>query len=149
LTVSNHIEALNSSLQKTNEWVRDVAAELGDDNRHHAYAALRATLHTLRDRLSVEQSAHFSAQLPLVLRGAYFEGWKSGEASRRVRTQEDFVENVRREMRDVTPLYRERCEQAVIASLVVIARHIDLGTSAKLHESLPRGLRELWPAYLS
>ena len=56
--VSNHIEALNSSMQKTNEWIRDVAQELGDDNRHHAYAALRATLHALRDRLSLEQNAH-------------------------------------------------------------------------------------------
>jgi uncharacterized protein (DUF2267 family) len=147
--VSHHIEALNSSLQKTNEWIRDVAAELGDDNRQHAYAALRATLHTLRDRLSVEQSAHFSAQLPLVLRGAYFEGWKPSATPRHSRSQEDFVASVRREMRDATPLFRERCEDAVIASLCVIARHIDIGTSVKMQESLPRELRAFWPTYLS
>jgi uncharacterized protein (DUF2267 family) len=147
--VSNHIEALNSSMQKTNEWIRDVAEELGDDNRHHAYAALRATLHTLRDRLSPEQSAHFSAQLPLVLRGAYFEGWRPSANARPVRTCEDFFECVRRELRDTTPLFRERCEDAVSASLSVIARYVDIGTSTKLIESMPRELRALWPVYLS
>ncbi len=147
--MSNHIEALISSMQKTNEWIRDVAQELGDDNRHHAYAALRATLHTLRDRLSLEQSAHLSAQLPLVLRGTYFEGWRPGITPQRFRSQEDFFENVRREMRDTTPLFRERCEDAVTASLAVIARYVDIGTSNKLMDSLPRDLRALWPAQLS
>jgi uncharacterized protein (DUF2267 family) len=147
--VSNHVEALSSSMQKTNEWIRDVARELGDDNRHHAYAALRATLHTLRDRLSLEQNAHLSAQLPLVLRGTYFEGWRPSETPQRFRTQEDFFENIRREMRDTTPLFRERCEDAVAASLTVIARYVDAGTSGKLMDTLPRELRALWPAYMS
>lgn len=146
--MSNHVEALNSSMQKTNEWIRDVALELGDDNRQHAYSALRATLHALRDRLSVEQSAHLSAQLPLVLRGAYFEGWRPDQAPQRIRSREEFYEHVRREMRDTTPLFRERCEDAVAASLAVISRYVDLGTSTKLMQSLPKDLRILWPAYV-
>ena len=147
--MSNHIEALSSSLHKTNEWIRDVADVLGDGNRHYAYNALRATLHTLRDRLSLEQSAHFSAQLPLVLRGAYFEGWRPSETPSRIRTLDDFIECVRREMRDTTPLFHERCAEAVAASLTAIARHVDVGTVAKIQECLPRELREMWPHFVA
>ncbi len=62
---------------------------------------------------------------------------------------QDFFEKVRRAMRDTTPLFRERCEDAVTASLALIARCVDTGTSTKLMESLPRELRVLWPAYVS
>lgn len=51
-------------------------------------------------------------------------------------------------MRDTTPLFREHCEDAVAASLAVIARYVDVGTSSKLMESLPKDLRALWPAYV-
>lgn len=146
--MSNHIEALHSSMQKTHEWIRDVAFELGDDDRHQAYAALRATLHALRDRLNVEQSAHLSAQLPLVLRGVYFEGWRPSQTPQRLRSQEEFLQHVRREMPEAAPLFRERCSDAVAACLKVIAHHVDPGTSLKLVETLPKELRILWPAYV-
>jgi len=49
--------------------------ELQSEDRQLAYAALRATLHALRDRLTVEEAVQFGAQLPMLLRGMYYEGW--------------------------------------------------------------------------
>ena len=46
------------------------------DDRHLAYVALRATLHALRDRLGPENAVHLAAQLPMLLRGLYYEGWR-------------------------------------------------------------------------
>lgn len=145
--MSNHVDALSSSMQKTNEWLRDVAMQLGEDSKQHAYSALRATLHALRDRLTVEQSAHFAAQLPLVLRGTFFEGWRPSQTGQRIRSMEDFLEAVRGHLGDTSPIFHEGCEEAVRSSLRVIAQHIDTGTVQKLQDSLPRDLRELWPAY--
>jgi uncharacterized protein (DUF2267 family) len=67
------IEAFDTTVQKTNEWLRDISRELGDENRRHAYLALRGTLHAIRDFLPIEESAQLSAQLPMLVRGIYFE----------------------------------------------------------------------------
>ena len=36
-------------------------------DRHEAYLALRATLHALRDRLTIEETAQLAAQLPMLI----------------------------------------------------------------------------------
>src|SRR5207253_965740 len=71
----NALEVLDTTMHKTHEWINAVAEETHLET-HDAYQALRAVLQTLRDRLSLEQSAHLSAQLPMLLRGLFFEGWK-------------------------------------------------------------------------
>jgi hypothetical protein len=40
-----------------------------------AYDVLRITLHTVRDRLSVDDNAKVGNDLPLLLRSLYFEAW--------------------------------------------------------------------------
>ncbi len=69
------LDVLDTTVQKTHEWLRDIKDELGFDNDHAAYAALRATLHGLRDLLVTDQVARFGAQLPMLVRGIYYEGW--------------------------------------------------------------------------
>ena len=57
-------------------WVNEVAKEFDTDDRgSFAYGVLRAWLHTLRDRLTVEAAAHFAAQLPDLIRGVFYAGW--------------------------------------------------------------------------
>jgi Uncharacterized conserved protein (DUF2267) len=38
--------------------------------------ALRSVLHVLRNRLTPEQAVHLGAQLPLLVRGIFYEGWR-------------------------------------------------------------------------
>ncbi|HET6505026.1 MAG TPA: DUF2267 domain-containing protein [Amycolatopsis sp.] len=57
------------------EWLTTVASWLGTEDRDYTYRALRAWLHLVRDRLTVDSAAHLAAQLPELLRGVYFEGW--------------------------------------------------------------------------
>src|SRR5271165_2158597 len=42
----------------------------------NAYRALRSVLYVLRDRLTPEQAVHLGAQLPILVRGTYYEGWR-------------------------------------------------------------------------
>jgi uncharacterized protein (DUF2267 family) len=143
----SHFDSLESSLQKTNEWIRDMGLELGDDDRHHGYVALRAALHALRDRLTVEQSAHLAAQLPLVLRGLYYEGWSPARVPQRIRTRAEYLESIRAELEDAPPSIKERQEEIAQATFRVLARHIDWGEVHKIQEALPKPLRSMWPQY--
>jgi uncharacterized protein (DUF2267 family) len=134
-------------MHKTREWIRDMGMELEDDDRHHAYVALRAALHTLRDRLTIEQSAHFAAQLPLVLRGLYFEGWSPAHVPQRIRNQDEYLESVQLALADAPPDLQDRFLDVTRGAFRVIATHIDEGEVMKVVESLPKPLRALWPAY--
>src|SRR3546814_899771 len=84
----------------TNEWLNDIAAELGTDDRRRAYAVMRATLHAVRDFLTVDEAAQFGAEMPILIRGVYYEGWKPSRNPAQDRHKEDFLERMRAEMRD-------------------------------------------------
>lgn len=57
-------------------WLEDVRAEIGTTDVRLAHRVLRAWLHAVRDRLPVEAAAHLAAQLPVLLRGEFYEGWE-------------------------------------------------------------------------
>ncbi|GAA4933128.1 DUF2267 domain-containing protein [Streptomyces coeruleoprunus] len=70
-----HAPDFEHAIHTANIWLKSVCEALGTDDRHLAHRALRAWLHTLRDRLTVDVAAHFAAQLPELLRGVYYDGW--------------------------------------------------------------------------
>jgi uncharacterized protein (DUF2267 family) len=59
------LDVFDTTLQKTHIWLNEIADELDWEERFRAYKALRAGLHALRDRLTVEEAAHLGAQLPI------------------------------------------------------------------------------------
>jgi uncharacterized protein (DUF2267 family) len=63
-------------VQITPEWVNDLDYALGWGDKHRSHRLLSAVLETLRDCLPIANTAHLSAQLPLILRGVYFEHWR-------------------------------------------------------------------------
>ena len=68
-------DAFNRALHTANTWLADLGSAFGTRDRRFVQRALRTWLHALRDRLTVDAAAKFGAQLPELLRGAYFEGW--------------------------------------------------------------------------
>jgi uncharacterized protein (DUF2267 family) len=72
--MSTGIEAFDHTLQLTNLWLKDLMTRLGTGDRHLADLALRTTLHALGDRLAVHEAAHLRAELPMLVRGLYYEG---------------------------------------------------------------------------
>ncbi|TVT58456.1 DUF2267 domain-containing protein [Amycolatopsis rhizosphaerae] len=69
-------DPLSHAEQTARDWLAVIADRLGSDDRHFTYRALRAWLHLVRDRLTVESAAHLAAQLPEFLRGMFYDGWK-------------------------------------------------------------------------
>lgn len=88
------LQSIARSLQKTDVWLNEIQERLGTDDEQLSYRALRAFFITLRDRLTADEAADFAAQLPLVLRGVYFEGYKPSRQPDAYRGGEDFLQRL-------------------------------------------------------
>ncbi|GAA4293448.1 uncharacterized protein (DUF2267 family) [Actinomadura luteofluorescens] len=133
------IHGLDRSIDTTNRWIADVAAAFGTEDRRFAYRALRAWMHTLRDRLTVEAAANLAAQLPELLRGVYYDGWSPGHVPRKYDLREvtvHFAEQARIGRDDVP-------KTAAIVTGVVSAKMAPGGVDQALWK-LPEELRGLF-----
>jgi uncharacterized protein (DUF2267 family) len=136
------LDVFDTTVQKTNIWLKDVMDALGCQTRHQAYTSLRATLHALRDRLSVEEAADLGAQLPMLVRGFYYEGWDPTGKPVRERRLEDFLARVAREFRADELIDPEPVARAVF---MVLASRITDGEIEDIKRVLPAEVRSLWP----
>jgi uncharacterized protein (DUF2267 family) len=135
------IEAVDTSVQKTSIWLKDLMRELNWRSKEKAYSVLRAVLQTIRDRLTVEESADFSAQLPLVVRGIYYDGWRPSKVPQKFHTKDDFLEHVRMRLKFDPDI---DIEQAVRAVTGVIKTHVSEGQVRKMKGMMPKALAPLW-----
>jgi uncharacterized protein (DUF2267 family) len=135
------VSAFESTFQTTNVWLRDIQEELGWLDRERAYHALRAVLHALRDRLPVDQAAALGAQLPMLIRGFYYEGWHPAGTPTRERKKEDFLAHVAAALRNDPAIDSEDVARAVFR---VIARHVSPGEVRHVKIALPGEIRSLW-----
>ncbi len=127
-------------LEKSEIWINETCKQLGIEDEERAYMALRATLHALRDRLTPAEAAHFAAQLPMMIRGLFFEGWHPGSRRAKLRTLESFLEAVEREMP------RGQLEAPAVARAVfkVVDAHVSPGQIENVRHSLPHNIAQLW-----
>lgn len=138
------LDIFDITIQKTQVWLNDLMDELGWEtrDRHKAYLVLRTVLHTLRDRLTVEEAAQLGAQLPMLVRGFYYEGWTPHKMPIRERHKEEFLGHVKQAFQrdeNVDP------ETLLRAALRVLERHVSAGEIDDVQHLLPKHVRELWP----
>jgi len=88
---------IEHSVEKAHIWLKEVAKELGDQDRVYAYRALRAVLHSLRDRLTVDVAAKLASQLPTLIRGIYYEDWDPSRTPLAIHDVDAFLAHVARE----------------------------------------------------
>jgi len=136
------LSVFDTTVQKTNLWLKEVMEELHFDDPEQAYRALRAVLHALRDRLIIEEAADLAAQLPMLLRGLYFEGWRPAGKPLKERHLADFLQHVRSQLAGREADDPQAVTQAVFA---VLARHLPAGQVADIRQGLPEPVRALWP----
>jgi uncharacterized protein (DUF2267 family) len=132
-------DAIDTTVQKTYQWLRELALELGGVGRDDAYDVLRGFLHTLRDRLTVQEAADLGAQLPMLIRGLYYEGWTPSRMPVKMKALE-FLESFSAESGyglDVTS------EFALKAANRILWRHVTAGEALDVWNSLPEDIRSL------
>jgi uncharacterized protein (DUF2267 family) len=99
-------------------------------------------LHALRDWLEVDESANFAAQLPGLLRGAYYEGWRPATTPTRRRNRQAFLDHVEREFKR-DPL--GNTAECVTAVFQLLEHKITAGEIQDVRCALPADVREMWP----
>jgi len=136
------LDVFDTTVHKTNAWLNELLQELGCQGKHVAYLAMRATLHALRDRLTVDEVAQLGAQLPMLIRGFYYEGWDPSHKPLRERHRAQFLERIERELRGGDRIDPELVARAVFA---VLARRVSEGEIEDVRHVLPAEIRDLWP----
>lgn len=134
------VSALDHTVQETNIWLKELEEEIPLENRQQAYSALRAVLHALRDRLPPDVAIKFGAQLPILIRGIYYEGWHAASTPTRERRVEEFVEHVWSELPQLFPADALTVTRGVFE---ILSQKLDGGAFDKMMHHLPAALRDL------
>jgi uncharacterized protein (DUF2267 family) len=137
-----HVAALDHTIQQNNRWLKVLVDDHNFSDRHQAYNALRAVLHALRDRLTVEQAVHLGAQFPILVRGIYYEGWHLGSKPAPDRQVDEFASRV---AHNLPPQFPRDPVGATKAVFDLLWKELDPGETAKIIDALPVPLRALWP----
>jgi uncharacterized protein (DUF2267 family) len=143
--VSTGLDTFDKTVQESNLWLKDLTERLNTFDRHHAYSTLRAVLHALRDRIGPENAAHLGAQLPMLLRGLFYEGWDPTGKPSKERHEAAFLAHIARELPRAD---ESEVEEGTRAVFDVLSKHIDRGAAVKLAGMFPQELRKLWPAFI-
>lgn len=131
------LDAFDGALQTANAWLKEIMEDQGWQDRHKAYLALRAVLHELRDILTVSEACQLSAQMPLLFKGVYFDGWKPKSKPPR-RSREEFLERVRAYFRDEPDLDAESVVHSVWG---VLLKHLSREQLEEVRRVLAKGAR--------
>jgi uncharacterized protein (DUF2267 family) len=113
-------DVFDTTIQKTQVWLNDV----------------------MRDRLTVEEAVQLGAQLPMLVRGFYFEGWTLKGKPHKERHKRDFLDHIEKVFKnDVTVSPQQICR----AVFRVLGRHTSKGEIEDVKHLLPKEFQELWP----
>ncbi len=136
----SELEIIDRSVEKAHIWLNDMATEMETDDRQAAYRGLRACLHAIRDRLPVEEAAQLAAQMPLLIRGIYYENWRPAATPMTYRNLDEFLGRVAKE----GGLAGET-EASFVASAAarVLQHHISEGELEDVAAAFPEGLRSI------
>jgi uncharacterized protein (DUF2267 family) len=133
------LDVFDKTLQMTNIWLDEIMAALGPD-RQVAWKVLSVVLHKLRDRMPTGLATHLGAQLPLLVRGVYYDQFEPANQPTDC-DLEEFVAEVSEWLSDIRPV---NPRNAILAVFSVLSRHIPRGQIAKVQDALPKDLRAFW-----
>ena len=137
---ANGLEVFDKTLETTHVWLKEIMADIGPD-KHVAWKVLSTVLHKIRDRLTVNLAAHLGAQLPLLVRGVYYDQYEPSKMPGECRNRDDFIQEVAEWLSDTRPVDPELAVRSVFK---VLTKHVSEGQVRNVKEALPRSVRQMW-----
>jgi uncharacterized protein (DUF2267 family) len=132
------LEGIDETVQQTYIWIDEIAEEFHGD-RHQGLKILRSFLHLLRDHLTIDESAQLAAQLPMLIRGVYYEGWDPSRSLQTERTADAFLARFTKG----AGVRAMDARDALMAASRVLERRLSSGEVRQVFQSLPAHVREL------
>ena len=124
-------------------WLSELMTDLdlAPAESSRALHALRAGLHAIRDRLPSNEVLDLGAQLPMLIRGFYYEGWTLRTDPRQIRDREAMIARVEKEL---APDQRLDPVEVLRAVIHLVVAHVSAGEIADVLATLPKPIRALW-----
>lgn len=137
------LDVFDRTLQITHIWLDELMkdAAIGQDRRL-AWHVLGAVLRAVRDRVPVDLAAHLGAQMPLLVRGAYYDQFRPAELPGRARSLEVFLDRIAADLATTRPVDVNAATRAVLS---LLSRRLDPDQVAKVREAMPEDVRAIWP----
>ena len=131
-------DAFDHASETAHAWLPEVAEAFGTDDQRFAYRALRAWLHTLRDRLTADAAAHLAAGLPELLRGVFYDGWQPAKVPIKYSADE-----YRRQFAQEAGIGIEEVDVAAGAVTAALYARLTAGQLDQAFDQLPHQLRTI------
>ena len=135
------LESFEHSLQLTHIWINELDDRLGWDNKAHSYRLLRTVLHAIRDWLQINEAVDLGAQMPMLLRGVYYDQWRPARNPARPRDKAEFIGRIEEAFRQ-EPL--DDPDEAVAAVFALLSAKVSIGEIEDVRRALPSDIRALW-----
>jgi len=136
------IRAFDTATEATEDWLSALMQRLGWQDREKVYLALLAALHALRDSLPRDEAGYLGVQLPVLLRGLYFEGWHPAGHIPRAKSLSAFLERIQEGVHRDPGIDAEQVAHAVFSLLV---ERLPAGELEDAKAATPQALRMFWP----
>lgn len=140
---SEGLDVIEHSVHLAHDWVNELTGRLDWSSKRSALRLMRVTMHHIRDHLPVDELAQFSAQLPVLVRGFFFEGWVPKRTPIKERHEYEFVAYIDEQMAD-TEEYRGREDIKCVFDL--LNARLSRGEIEDVRACLPADLRDIWTA---
>lgn len=136
------LEVIDHTVQLTHEWINELRERLDWSSSKDALRLLRVTLVQIRNHLNPEEMAQLSAQMPLLIRGMFFEGWQPAHTPVRERKADQFIAAIEAQVAEVLDW---RGTQDIISVFLTLNNRISEGEIRDVKACLPQQIRDIWP----
>lgn len=138
--MTEDLDVFDKTVQTTNIWLKEINEEIGPD-KQLAWRVLGVVLRAVRDRVPAEEAAHLASELPLLIRGAYYEQYRPAEQPAKSRSKEAFLEQVAEGLDQRRAINPETATRAVLRT---VSHQLPKGQVEKTRNNLPEDIRTLW-----
>lgn len=135
------LRTFDETVHAANAWLHELTARMGWEDRQRGYRLLRVSLRTLRDRLPVAEAAKLGAQLPILLRGVFYEGWRPATVPVETRSLDEVLSGLRAAFSDDPAFDAEAAFREVIG---VMKLHVSPGEMEDVRRAMPAEIKTLW-----
>lgn len=137
--------ALENSLEKSYIWLNTLQSKLNTPKREDAYRLLKVVLHELRDRLPITEAAQLGAQLPTLIRGLYYEGFRPRPTplNRKDKSLQPFLRAVEKKM---PRFYPKPPSELLRATFETLNDFIAPGEIEDIKACCSKELKDFWPS---